>query len=110
MMMPRFSYPGQRRPTRKPDLAPGFTTESADRAWEGLPPSRSEAASSTVEALVFELRNYGIRQLKKDDTKRRLFELSDKQLKEVTGRLEKLRPRYPQIDDALISFLREQVQ
>ena len=58
--MPRLSYPGQRRPTpRKPqqaDVAPAFTTDTADRTWRGLPPECDEAAPSMVEALMYSLR------------------------------------------------------
>jgi hypothetical protein len=81
-----------------------------ERAWAGLPPERDEAASSTVEALVFELREHGVNQLKRPATQGRLSALSAGQLPEVIGRLERLRPRYPQITDELIAALREQIK
>jgi hypothetical protein len=82
----------------------------ADRVWHGLPPERDEAAKSTVEALMYELREFGIEQLKKQNTQRRLTELSDRQLHEIVWRLEKLKAQYPRIDDALVSKLKEQIK
>ena len=59
---------------------------------------------------MYELREYGIDQLKKSNTQRRLAELSDRQLREIIERLTKLRPRYPRIDDGLISTLQERIK
>ena len=83
---------------------------NAERTWRGLPPWRDKAAQSMVEALMFELREYGIEQLKKQNTQRRLADLSVSQLREVIERLIKLQSKYLRIDDELISTLREQLQ
>jgi hypothetical protein len=50
-------------------------TQAAERRWRGLPPERNEAAQSTVEAVMYELRQYGIEQLKNQNTQHRLAEL-----------------------------------
>jgi uncharacterized protein YjiS (DUF1127 family) len=80
-----------------------------DTAWGQLnDPRRFErAAQSTVEALVFELRENGAAQLEKANCRRRLSELSDEQLREVIGRLMAMQPQYLKINDALIAALRE---
>ena len=49
--------------------------------------SEQRAAASTVDALVYELREYGLQQLKNPNCLRRLEQLSAKQVREVTGRL-----------------------
>src|SRR5262249_57252345 len=49
------------------------------------------AASATVEALMFSLR-LGIKALDESDTQRRISELSEEQLHEVGGRLQRLKP------------------
>lgn len=88
----------------------GLDMNNAERTWRGLLPERDGAAASTVEAAMYELRTYGIGQLEKPNTQRRLSELSTRQMHEVIERLEKLRPKYPQITDELISTLREQIK
>jgi hypothetical protein len=60
------------------------------------------AAQSTVDALVWELRTYGIPQLGKPNCQRRLSDLSTKQGHELIAALLRLRPRYPAITDELI--------
>jgi hypothetical protein len=67
------------------------------------------APESTVEAFVFELREYGAGQLKKANTRLRLGELSDAQLRSVIDRLTKLQPKYPKISGTL-SLLKEQLK
>jgi hypothetical protein len=86
------------------------TMSNGERTWQGLPPVFDGAAASTVEAIMLELRTYGIEQLKKENTKRRLSELSDRQLREVIQRLVKLQSRYPQIGDKLIFALQEKLK
>jgi hypothetical protein len=49
------------------------------------------AAASTVEALVFGLRERGTAALKEPPVQRRVGELSEAQLHEVCGRLQKLK-------------------
>jgi hypothetical protein len=63
------------------------------------------AAPSTVEAVMYELRTYGIAAMAGQNCKRRLSELSPDQLVEVIGRLMNLRPKYPAITDQLIYVL-----
>ena len=82
---------------------------NADHTMRGLRFERDGAAQSTVEAVMYELREYGIKQLRKTNTQRRLAEVSDRQLREVIGRLEKLQPKYSRITEALISMLKEQL-
>jgi hypothetical protein len=67
------------------------------------------AAGSTVEALMYELREYGQTQLGNPNCLRRLGGLSTKQLRDVIGRLMKLRPSYPKITDELLFKLGEQL-
>jgi len=65
------------------------------------------AAPTTVEALMYELRTYGLAALAGANCRRRLSELSQAQLGEVIGRLMNLRPRYPAITDQLLFQLAE---
>jgi hypothetical protein len=53
---------------------------------------RGRAATSTVEALMFSLRERGTMALEEPDTRPRLGELSDEQAIEVGTRLRKLKP------------------
>jgi hypothetical protein len=82
---------------------------SLDTAWAQLnDPRRFErAAQTTVEALVFELRENGAAQLEKENCRRRLGELSVEQLLEVVNRLTAMQPQHPKINDALIAAIRE---
>jgi hypothetical protein len=50
------------------------------------------APQPTVEALMFSLRERGVKALEEAPTKRRLSELSEEQLHEVCGRLQRLKP------------------
>jgi hypothetical protein len=61
-----------------------------------------EAAPTTVEALMYELREDGIAALRVPNCRRRLGDLSPQQVKQVLSRLLALRPRYPKITDELI--------
>jgi len=61
---------------------------SFERAWSEMQASRGRAASSTVEALVFSLRVGGTA-LASPHARRRLSELSEAQLHEVSARLQK---------------------
>jgi hypothetical protein len=85
-------------------------TQAAERTWRALPPERNEAVSSTIEAVMYELREFGTEQLKKTNTQRRLAELSLAQLREIIPRLMALRPRYPAISDDLLFLLSEQLE
>jgi hypothetical protein len=68
------------------------------------------AAPTTVEALMYELRTYGLAAVAGPNCRRRLSDLSTAQLREVIGRLIQLRPRCPAITDELLFTLGEQLQ
>jgi len=61
---------------------------SLERAWSEINEASGRAASSTVEALVFSLRAGGTA-LASPHARRRLSELSEAQLHEVSARLQK---------------------
>ena len=64
---------------------------SLERAWHELNERPQRAARSTVEALMYSLRN-GVGALARPDTVHRLAELSDAQLREVAVRVQKFKP------------------
>ena len=66
---------------------------SLDRAWHELHAARisGRAAKSTVEALMYSLRN-GVDALGRPDTLRRVSQLSDAQTREVAVRVQKFGP------------------
>ena len=68
------------------------------------------AAFTTVEALMYSLRERGEAALHERDTRRRLSELSTNQVREVVTRLMRLRPKYPAITDELLFLLSEQLR
>jgi hypothetical protein len=70
-----------------------------------LVPVRQAAAASTIEALMYELRTYGVEALKYPNCQRRLSELTDKQLADVIERLMNLRSQYSAITDRLLTQL-----
>jgi hypothetical protein len=63
---------------------------------------KGEAPAATVEALMYELREYGLPQLRNPNCLRRLGELSNKQFRDVIRRLLGLRENYPNITDELL--------
>src|SRR5262249_33731006 len=84
---------------------PMFISEAAmtlPRNWEKLSldqlywtlndPRRHPTPQSTVEALMYSLRERGVAALSEPDCRRRLSELSDDQMREVATRLQKLKP------------------
>ena len=75
---------------------------------EPQPPVRALAAGSTVEALMFSLRENGAAALLERACLDRLAELSSDQIRYVIARLTKLRPRYPTITDEMHSKLEAQ--
>ena len=76
---------------------------SLERAWAELNQQRRDGTpQSTVEALVYELRTHGLTALQHPNCLRRLDHVSTAQLREVLGRLIKLRPKYPAITDDLL--------
>jgi hypothetical protein len=67
---------------------------SLERVWHELNTAHisGHAASSTVEALMYSLRERGTKALDEPETFRRLSELSDEQLRDVAVRLQRLKP------------------
>jgi hypothetical protein len=63
------------------------------------------AAPSTIEAVMYELRTYGMAATAGQNCKRRLSELSPDQVRDVIVRLDRLRPTYPAITDDLLLLL-----
>jgi hypothetical protein len=82
---------------------------SLDAHWHELNTLHGRAASSTVEALMYELRTYGAAALAGPNCRRRLRDLPQPQLVEVIERLMALRPNYPAITDELLFLLGEQL-
>jgi hypothetical protein len=72
-------------------------------------PRSLRAAESTVEALMYALRQGGTAALAERDTRSRLAELSTMQVREVIARLIVLCPRYQAITDELIFLLGKQL-
>jgi hypothetical protein len=64
---------------------------SLERAWSEMQASRGRAAASTVEALLYSLRAGGAA-LACPHARRRLAELTEAQLHEVSARLQKIDP------------------
>jgi hypothetical protein len=69
----------------------------------------SGAASTTVEALMYELRTLGIAALAGSNCRRRLADLNREQFEDIIRRLIRLRPHYPSITDELLFQLGEQL-
>ena len=105
--MPRQAMPADQRAAHAAELKTRKAMEAAERTWRCLPPEFDGAPASTVEALMLSLRERGVAALAEDNTLRRLSELSPRQVREVTDRLQKLRSRYPAISDGLIAAILE---
>ena len=65
-------------------------------------PSWPDAPQTTYDAALWELRTYGVAQLAKENCRRRLSDLSTKQIRELIAALMRLRPQYSMIDDELL--------
>jgi hypothetical protein len=76
------------RPASEAELQHLYETALAESARQGAP-------VSTVEALMIGLRDRGADALCEAETRHRLAALSTAQLREVIGRLMRLRDRYP---------------
>jgi hypothetical protein len=64
--------------------------------------SLPHAPQTTYDAALWELRTYGLAQLTKENCRRRLSDLSTKQLRELIAVLMRLRPQYSMINDELL--------
>jgi hypothetical protein len=85
-----------------------IVTQAAERTWRSLPPKYDGAASSTIEALMWELREYGSERLENENTKRRIADLTPSQMRQVAERLAKLQEKYPQTTSReLVAFFEE---
>jgi len=83
---------------------------SLEELWNELNTRRSgEAAQSTCDALLYQLREGGIAQIKTFNCQRRIAELSASQLRKVVAALIRLQSRYPRITDELLSALDDMV-
>jgi hypothetical protein len=82
-----------------------------DRDYPPQPPTKiaklKEAASSTYDALLWELREYGPRRLKHSPTLHRLSQLSNKQFADLIAAVTRLQPKHPKTcSNQLIEKLR----
>jgi hypothetical protein len=73
----------------------------------GPPSQRDQAANSTVEALMYALRERGVDALSERAVLYRLADVSSDQTRDIIRRLIVLRPRYPNVSDALLFKLGE---
>jgi hypothetical protein len=64
---------------------------SLDQAWHELRDNR-DAPRSTIDALMYGLRERGVATLNEPAAQRRLLALGDEQVREVCGRLQRLKP------------------
>ena len=74
------------------------------------PDFNDRAATSTVDAVLFELSRCGLPRLNNQKTQVRLAELFVDQLRDVSARLVRMKPRYPQITAELLNVLRDQIK
>jgi hypothetical protein len=63
------------------------------------------AAETTVDALVFSLRERGVDALNETATKERLLSLSKDQIANLAVRLDRLRAKCPKITDRMINII-----
>jgi N-acetyl-anhydromuramyl-L-alanine amidase AmpD len=67
------------------------------------PPTAKRAAESTFQAVAYVLREYGMRRLNDPWLTFRLGEFSDAQIAELIAALKRMKARYPEITDQLIT-------
>jgi hypothetical protein len=94
-----------------PCINPSFCAVCRDadrrRAQAQHAPSEryNEAPEATYNAVVYELRNYGVSQLSKPNSQRRLSDLSTAQIKNLMAGLQQRRSQYPKVTDELLMTL-----
>jgi hypothetical protein len=91
--------------TARADVIPGWETISVDRLWDEFnrrAPERYGAPQSTYDALLWELREFGVMRLAERECRRRLGDLSTAQVRELVAALIRLRPKWPNVTDNLI--------
>lgn len=79
---------------------------SLDSYWTEIN-RRDDAARSTAEALVCQLRTHGRRAVGEESCQARFTELSEAQLRDVVTRLICMRAHYPAVTNDLLSALVE---
>jgi hypothetical protein len=84
------------------------TTAKPDRAWVSAVLDVA-APQATIEALVYELRTYGLAALGHTNCRGRLSDASTAQVRDVIARLIRLRRKYLAITDDLLLKLGEQL-
>ena len=94
---------------RAADTIAGWENMSVERLWDEVNRRAHEryggAPKSTYDALLWELREYGLARLQKAKCRRRLAELSDGQLSDVLAALIQIQPRWVAITDELLIAL-----
>ena len=82
---------------------------SLDRAWNEINRAAreryNEAPKATYDAVVYELRTYGLAQLTQPNCQRRLADLSTAQVKAVIASLQQCRGQYLNVSDELLTTL-----
>lgn len=82
---------------------------SLERAWDEISRAArqryNEAPKATYDAVVYELRTHGLRQLSKPNCQRRLADLLIRQLKNLMANLQQRRGQYPSVSDELLTAL-----
>jgi hypothetical protein len=101
---PKFTRREARPPGADSGLPKGWDKMSLGALWDALNDPRRwpRAAQSTVDAVAYELRTYGLPQLAKPATQARLSDLSNAQVRHIIACLIRLRPKYPTITDDLL--------
>jgi hypothetical protein len=69
--------------------------------------NRNRASDSTVEAVMYALREYGTDALHRGSTRQRLAELSNRQIEAVIARLVRIRSKYSTVSERLLLVLAE---
>jgi hypothetical protein len=76
----------------------------------GIVMTPRHAAQSTFDALLWELREYGVERLKREPTQNRLAQLSSEQLRQLVTAFERLQAQYTRtVTPELIATLRGQL-
>ena len=82
---------------------------SHERAWNEICRAAreqyNEAPKATYDAAIYELRTYGVSQLSKPNSQRRLSDLSATQIKTLMASLQARRNQYPNMSDELLKAL-----
>jgi hypothetical protein len=84
---------------------------SLECAWDEISRAAraryNEAPKATYDAVVYELRTYGLPQLSKPNCQQRIADLSIAQLKNLIACLQQRRSKYPNVSDELLTAVGE---